>query len=359
MAQRISEVAISANAAWKITNDASKDALLDAALRFVIHGGDALPGKEELGVSEKNFCINLRTNREILDGAPPILAPIARFGDFCVVDRDEIEGYRSVQQLLRDYLQKREVTNPLSIAVFGPPGSGKSYGIQSVAKSVDERQTKLDYNLAQFSDPDQLSSAFLKVRNEATGNRVPIAFFDEFDSNLNGELGWLRYFLAPMQDGEVFFEGGRHKIGKAILVFAGGTTATFRAFGREEGSTEQDRFRFVEAKGPDFVSRLSGHINVLGINRRDDLPDQSFVLRRAAVIRSQLVKLEKIGRQNRALVDEQFISRLLQLGRYKHGARSLTKVLEMCVGRDGQLHLPPTEQLMMHMDKSDSDTLTS
>jgi hypothetical protein len=49
--------------------------------------------------------------------------------------------------------------------------------------------------------------------------KTAVVFFDEFDSPHGGEpLGWLKYFLAPMQDG-VFKEGGEtHPIGKAILV---------------------------------------------------------------------------------------------------------------------------------------------
>jgi hypothetical protein len=35
---------------------------------------------------------------------------------------------------------------------------------------------------------------------------ILLVFFDEFDSSFEVKLGWLKYFLAPMQD-EVFREG--------------------------------------------------------------------------------------------------------------------------------------------------------
>jgi hypothetical protein len=367
MPSRITTVAIPANAAWKITNDASKQALIEAALRLILTGGDSIPGRAPDRVDESQLIVNLRTDDEVRRGLPVLLAPTVTFGKLRIVDRDEIEGYRSIHQLLRDYLDpdnQKKTKKPISIAVFGPPGSGKSFGVGEVAQAVlaelnqTPRREPLAFNLAQFSEPDQLSRAFLGIRGEGTD--VPLAFFDEFDSSLGGvELGWLRYFLAPMQDGEFFFGEQRNQIGRAILVFAGGTSASLRAFSREEGSTEQDRVRFVEAKGPDFVSRLSGNINVLGVNRREDIPDQAYVLRRAVIIRSQLRDLGLIGRTKRALVDKGFLRRLLEIGRYKHGARSISMILKMCVGRNGMLHLPPADQLMMHIEKNDAEILLS
>jgi hypothetical protein len=294
---------------------------------------------------------------------PPLLVPTVKFGDLCVVDRDEIEQYRSIHQLLRNFIVGKP-QRPISLGVFGPPGSGKSFGVKQVAKKVladENRASKesLEFNLAQFSEPEQLASAFLQVRTAGAGNAIPIVLFDEFDSSLKQqELGWLRYFLAPMQDGEVFYEKQRHTIGPAVLVFAGGTSSSLREFSRE-AAPDQDRFRFVQAKGPDFVSRLSGSINVLGINRREDVSDQAYVLRRAVIIRATLQEFKLIGRTNRALVDHMFLQSLLEVAKYKHGARSLKTILKMCVGTGGVLQLPPADQLMIHIDKSDAEILLS
>ena len=77
--------------------------------------------------------------------------------------------------------------------------------------------------------------------------------FDEFDTKLGGEhLGWLKYFLAPMQDGQ--FKAGDliYRIVRAIFVFIGGTSYTFSKF---LGKGNEDP-EFRAAKGPDFVSRL-------------------------------------------------------------------------------------------------------
>lgn len=358
-------MSIPSNTEWKITNDAPKQALLDAALRFILCGGDPVPGSGKSG--NPHLVINLRTDYEVQRGVTALLAPTVRYGNLCVVDRDEIEGYRSIYQLLRDYLEtKRE--KPISIAVFGPPGSGKSFGVREVAQEVlkvtgtdvKSGAEPLVFNLAQFSEPDQLASAFLRIGSEGSGGEVPLAFFDEFDSSLAGvELGWLRYFLAPMQDGEFFYQG-RQQIGRAILVFAGGTSPSFRSFSRENANiTEKDKYGFVQAKGPDFISRLSGHIDILGVNKIDGQPDQSYILRRAVIIRHRLKEMKMLGRTRRAIVDERFLRKLLEVGRYKHGARSIEMIVKMCVGGNGMLHLPPPEQLSMHVDEGDIDPLLS
>ncbi len=48
--------------------------------------------------------------------------PSARFGGLFTLDRNEIESYQSIRNLLAEYLGKKDSKVPLSIAVFGPPG---------------------------------------------------------------------------------------------------------------------------------------------------------------------------------------------------------------------------------------------
>src|SRR6185436_8107993 len=99
-------------------------------------------------------------------------------------------------------------------------------------------------------------------RNITLEGKCPIVLIDEFDSAFEGKsLGWLKYLLAPMQDGQ-FREGDLvYKVGRAILVFIGGTRRSFEEFAGQMRNSE-----FIDAKGPDFVSRLRGHVNVRGIN---------------------------------------------------------------------------------------------
>jgi hypothetical protein len=261
--------------------------------------------------------------------------------------------------LIREYLSVEAPKRPLSIAVFGPPGSGKSFGVTEVAESVAPgRVERLEFNVAQFGSSSDLVSALHRVRDSALSGKVPLVFFDEFDSGYNGKLGWLKSFLAPMQDGAFKDGEAMHPVGKSIFVFAGGTSAAFEEFCRESASQAEDAAglrEFREAKGPDFVSRLRGYVNVLGPNPTSDA-DNFFVIRRAMLLRSLI---ERKARQlldgaGRARIDPGVLRALIKVPRYKHGARSVEAVIDMSMltGRSSfeQAALPSGEQLRLHVD---------
>ncbi|WP_435790609.1 Ryanodine receptor Ryr [Clostridium sp.] len=288
--------------------------------------------------------------------------PIAQFGKLTTVDKAEIQSYRSIKNLMLEYISTKNTVRPLCIAVFGTPGSGKSFGILEVASSIaSDLIEKIDFNLSQFHTPLDLVNAFHKVRDIALGEKIPLVFFDEFDSDLDGKLGWLKYFLAPMQDG-VFREGDSiHPIGKAIFVFAGGTSTTFKGFRGEEleDSKEQKQFllEFKSAKGPDFISRLRGYVNMLGPNQTNNKRDQLFIIRRAMLLRSLLERKvpHLIYNNGETQIDNGVLRALLKIPRYKHEARSMEAILEMSMLTNAtkweQFHLPSKEQLKLHVDE--------
>lgn len=292
--------------------------------------------------------------------------PIGRFGALKTVDRAEIESLRSIRNLMLEYLARTSLTRALSIAVFGPPGSGKSFAVTEVANSIGEEHFKrLTFNVAQFTSPIDLVRAFHRVRDVSLTGKLPLVFFDEFDCAFeDSKLGWLKYFLSPMQDGEFRDGDVVHPIGRAIFVFAGGTSPTYTRFAREEfpddpPTSEEDAKKakddFVDAKGPDFASRLRGYVNILGPNPRSE-DEVLFLIRRAMLLRSQLERKAKhlIDGGGRAQIDEGVLRAFLKVPAYKHGARSLEAIIEMSMleGRRSfeQASLPPAEQLELHVD---------
>lgn len=290
--------------------------------------------------------------------------PIAEFGNLKVVDRTEIEGYRSIKNLMTEYISATTINRPLSIAVFGTPGSGKSFGVTEVASSVSPKLIeKIDFNLSQFDSVSDLIAAFHRVRDLSLEGKLPLVFFDEFDSFFQGKLGWLKYFLAPMQDG-VFREGDSiHPIGKAIFVFAGGTSSTFKQFCGEE-ITDSDEYKqfikdFQSTKGPDFISRLRGYVNILGPNQTDKEWDQLFLIRRAMLLRSMLERKTPhlINDRGEAQIDNGIVRAMLKVDRYKHETRSMEAIMEMSTLNSAkkweQAHLPSKEQLNLHVDKEE------
>jgi hypothetical protein len=312
---------------WTILEDRYRDDLQGLAESIVIHG----------------------LSRSLSD------VPIGRIGFLTTVDRHEMESLRSIRALMREYCRHRQ-PEPLSMAVFGPPGSGKSFGVAQVAKAVLPGSIEsLTFNLSQFDDPRSLLAALHQVRDVGLSGRLPLVFWDEFDTPLEGRpLGWLRYFLAPMQDG-TFQEGQiTHPIGRAIFVFAGGTCATMEEFSRSLATDEQRK----EAKLPDFVSRLRGFLNVLGPNPQHKGRaggDPYFIIRRAILLRSMLEReAGHLLREGRLRIDTGVLRALLQIGLYKHGARSIKSILAMSelAGRQSfqRSSLPPESQLNLHVD---------
>lgn len=283
--------------------------------------------------------------------------PIGRFGNLSTMDRSEIESFNSIKNLVNEYLNSPSVKRPLSIGVFGPPGSGKSFGVTEVVKSIAPERIPgkpLEFNLSQYNSLEDLITSFHKVRDVALEGIVPLVFFDEFDSEFRGDkLGWLKYFLAPMQDG-LFRDGeALHPLGRAIFVFAGGTKSTFEEFSRQETSQA-----FRDAKGSDFVSRLRGYINIKGPNPigGDLRQDRLSMIRRATVLRFLLNKhapqIFKPGKI--CLIDRGVLQAFIKVPFYKHGIRSMQSIIEMSAlaGRNSyeQAALPPPDQLELHVD---------
>ena len=289
--------------------------------------------------------------------------PMAKYGSFTTADREEIERINSLRNLIVAYRNNVEDQNPLSIAVFGPPGSGKSFAIKQLSKELfGSEMSKMEFNLSQMQSIKELHVALHMVRDASVRGKIPLVFWDEFDSQ---NLKWLKEFLAPMQDAE-FTEGSiKHPLGKAIFVFAGGIYASLEKFNQKKGDfvSEKDGITFGNLKGPDFVSRLRGYLNIKGPNPAKDKDRnprgrQEFIIRRAILLRCMLERsfpgLIDPATGN-ASVSASVINGFLRVEKYEHGARSLEAVIKMSnlMGSTffGAADLPSIEMLKLHVTK--------
>jgi hypothetical protein len=322
--------------------------------------------------------------------------PSAIYGKLRLVDIREIEAFRAIDNLFREYHQRNRINardaRPLSIAVFGQPGAGKSYGTKEVAKSaLGDAMAQSEINLSQLQNPDQLNEVFFSFRNDSLVGKMPVVLFDECDAQFqNNPVGWLKYFLMPMQDGQFSHLGRTHSIGPAIFVFIGGTKPTFKDFAEQgeveenkreeepqvkdgkqqeeaqgknekrEQKTDDQREKFIQAKLPDFVSRLRGHVDVQGPNRSSPEEDVAYQIRRAVILRSVLerekVHCPSMFTGKRIHIDQVVVRAFLACEKYKHGTRSLEAIVGMSqlAGRDrfDLAALPSEKQLRMHVDSS-------
>lgn len=328
----------------------------------------------------------------------------AKFGKFETVDRREIESFRHTNSIFREFIQNGPTNKPLSIAVFGPPGCGKSFGVKQICVNLRKEfgniiaEDTIDVNLSQLETSDQLVAAFHSIRNVVIGGKVPIVFFDEFDSsNQDQKYYWLKYFLAPMQDGEFRDGESNHKLGKAIFVFAGGTANEFKEFegkgiapnepnekeiekkakkageivNKIDNQTEAekieqknkylDKLKTYEiakaAKLPDFASRIATYINISGPNVNGP-SDKMFKVRRAYLLVNFVNDINKTRKKSglpNILVTEPVTKAFLECSNFKHGARSLQTIVQRSViPEDGKYTLsclPPESVLSIHVDE--------
>jgi hypothetical protein len=339
------------------------------------HGDHVLPAQDWSLLSKTKWDYYSLARKIALYGPMKALAgwniPIAKYNFLITVDRKEIEFLHHLQSLFSEYLQKKN-NQPLSIAVFGAPGSGKSFSIKQLAKSLglpDYEIKDITFNLSQFNvdHPSDLYQAFHAVRDIALSGKTPLVFWDEFDSK---SLGWLRYFLAPMEDGE--FQEGQliHSIGKCIFVFAGGTCSSMEEF-------EVKAKTAVSDKGPDFLSRIKGFINVMGPNpvlpfgesqagshsTQDETTqfiraknnDPEYIIRRAILVNSLLnIGYRDLLEDGTLQIDDGVLNAFLLVPKYKHGTRSMQTIFKISqlFGKNKyhRSDLPPASQMDLHVD---------
>lgn len=282
------------------------------------------------------------------------------------MDRREIEAYGSIKRTLGEYIGLESPENPLCIAVFGSPGSGKSFAVKHIAKGLGvDNITDRTFNLSQMKSPDvsrDLCEALHEVRDIVLSGNIPLVFFDEFDSD---GLRWLKYFLTPMQDGTFLDNGREYHIGKAIFVFAGGVYESFSSFGAGTDDPADDK----RLKKPDFISRLKGFVDIMGPNPHENsgedsscVKDEAYIIRRAKVLRSMFERSKSaeglLSPDGKTLnIDSAILRGMLRVPNYKHGNRSMQSIIQMSRLNGNSFFdssmLPPLEQLALHVDEKD------
>lgn len=343
-----SNIALKQSGSWTI---------LENALLKNQPGGQLLPDYQSIMAVNECACdIVVRGPRAAL-----LDVPIETIGGWYSADRQEIEGVRSVSNAMKDYLKQKNPQTPLCVAVFGPPGSGKSFAIKEIAKGLGiEADAQLTFNLSQFESPRELQTAFHQICDLNLRGKMPLVFWDEFDTPCEGHpLGWLRYFLSPMQDGEFSDQGLTHPLGSGIYVFAGATRYSYEEF--RSGNLNEDR----NAKKPDFISRLRAYINIRGINANPNtIEDRLYMVRRAFILRQYLeANVPQIQNQDHFEIEAGVLDGFLMVTNYRYGTRSLENLLKMSSLADKRKYelssLPPDHIIEMHTNLKEFHDLVS
>jgi hypothetical protein len=343
---------------------------LEAAIDIVKSGVNAVASPKTGGQPTADMVARPEGKKLLMiaNWAPTanVVLPYRTFGDrksgadksgqlIYALDREEINNFWSVQAIIQSHRDHPDRGKPLPLAVFGSPGSGKSFTIEQILGEVDPKavEQKLEFNVAQFKDLKSLQTAFHQIVDHTSKGDIPLVMFDEFDANLDGEpLGWLRYFLSPMHDGKYTSSNLVYRIGRAVFVFVGGTEPRFEDFCSR---VKEDKFKAV--KGPDFVSRLRGHLDIKTIDSDSEPIEKLLMFRRAILLRGALQRhckdvinpIDDVAR-----IDEGVVRAFLLIPTYKHGVRSIDAIVQMATispsKRFQKASIPIPTQLGMHVD---------
>lgn len=266
------------------------------------------------------------------------------------IDSRDTQSFRDIRERLLNFQASKEF-KPLNLLVLGSPGAGKSFGVKQIIEGVfgPKEVVFLEYNLASFSgSKESLTSAFLEIQNAALENKLPVVFWDEFDTTVDDvKLSWFGAFLGPMQDGRFLIGQSSRNLPKCVFVFAGSvfskfeqvrmldalqggrpdrraagqgdpsgfaTTSGWSLIGREESTNDiesieyeftregdqpvkvflpADNNEWRKAKGRDFKSRITGVLDIASVDPRTKeevifgLPedDDAWLFRRASAVR--------------------------------------------------------------------------
>ena len=273
----------------------------------------------------KTSNTNVRKGKRVAANYPRL-----EVGNLLTYDRGEIEQLNNLRNVFDAYLKDKTLPKPLSVCVFGSPGAGKSFAVKEIASHLQmSKDSFLEFNLSQMESYADLAAAFHRIADAGLHGKEPLVFFDEFDCPKDGmRLGWLRNFLAPMQDGTYREGTSEYAIGRAVFVFAGGTSSDHTKFLE---NTQKD----ANAKGTDFHSRTKAFVDIVGINRPSLTADIPYV-KRAILLRSLIMRYQHTKDIGQELsIDDKVINAFLDEETYHHDARSMEAIIstsDLCAG---------------------------
>jgi hypothetical protein len=313
-------------------------------------------------------------------------------GDLFTADPDYARALLDLERRLKRHSESGK--GVLSFAIFGGPGSGKSFVAKALQKAIDPDSKifeLIERNLSQLGeDRQRLVDAFKEIVQVSLQGKTPFVLWDEFDCALKGDkCGWLSHFLMPMQDAK--FDEGKEvrKLGTCVFVFMGGIHETADSFWRWINSDNPDEKKKAKVlKGPDFHSRLERSLQIPSVDVKQPyvplpwIPIQPLTgllsclpLQCAKPPEPTTIEPHHIARLTRAIllrhylsddrfqhikqVEEEVIAYLLHVP-LKHGIRSLEKIIDASALDKTTIfrvsHLPFEDVLKLHTEQPDVKT---
>ncbi|EME48185.1 hypothetical protein DOTSEDRAFT_69960 [Dothistroma septosporum NZE10] len=279
--------------------------------------------------------------------------PLQQFGEMLSIDRNEQESLRAIVDAVEERIRS-QTSQPTSIGIMGPPGSGKKFVAANLAEhfaaNASVKQLKFNARLLRSED---LVALCHTIRDHMAAGLLTVVCFENFEAILDPRNELLNDFLVMMRDGLFTDRGHVRSLGHPLLFFlVNQEPPTLEGTPTPTAGEFQERRQTVDDS--QLMDYLHGLVRIAGPNQQSQ-HDKMFSIRRALMIRQMLKQkyphLEKNGTMK---VDEAVLYALLLVPSYKHGLRSLDKILgtSRLSGRTkfDVSALPPEEQIQLHVD---------
>lgn len=289
----------------------------------------------------------------VTDGPEKALArcPSQRFSDLLSIQRNEQESLRAIVDAVHERVRSK-TAKPTSVGIMGPPGSGKKFIASNLAKHfcTDGDVTSLVFN-AQILRSEDLIALCHTVRDTPG---LAVVCFENFEAIMEPRNGLLNDFLVLMRDGLFSDRGHSHHVGSPLFIFLLNQESSTSSIGGAPTPTTADLRINRTIDDSILLDYLHGVVKVAGPNQTG-LDDKMFPVRRAIMLRHMLMqKFPHLAKNGTIKIDDAVLHAVLLVPAYKHGLRSLDKILSTS-RLSGRTKfeisaLPPEEFIQLHVD---------
>lgn len=278
--------------------------------------------------------------------------PIQQFGNLLSVERTEQESLRAIVGAVEERLRS-ETSHPTSIGILGPPGSGKKFVATNLSEhfATNANVKQLTYN-ARLLRLDDLVALCHTIRDHTAAGLLTVVIFENFEAILEPKNELLNDFLAIMRDGLFSDRSHVRSLGHPLLFFlVNQDHSQLESTPTPTVGEMKDRRTIDDSQLMDY---LHGVVRIAGPNQTSS-NDKMFSIRRALMMRQMLKeKFPHLEVNGTMKIDEAVLHALLLVPSFKHGLRSLDKILSTSrlSGRTkfDISALPPEEQIQLHVD---------
>lgn len=186
--------------------DDSKRTVSKLAIDWERSGNNTTNGHEgTLSIEDKaKFVVAVALSASVIPG-------------YATLDRNHAQQLRGIIEKINRYSADQSQTHPLNFLMIASPGAGKSHMIECIASSMHATGNAITFNMATMGQNEDLIHAIDEARNIKIRDRLPIIFFDEFDTDRSK----LPLLLPLLWDGRINIGSRDLRIGRSVFFLAG------------------------------------------------------------------------------------------------------------------------------------------